>query len=66
MRTDHTVTSDLVAKKDKQWPSRHEADCGEIDRRPWKHYKFNKINIQIPLNCDKKLSVFDLSKCYFG
>ena len=38
MRTDHTVTSDWVANKDEQWPSRHEANCGQNDRRLWKHY----------------------------
>ena len=38
VRTDRTVTSDQVANKDEQWPSRHEADCGQNDRRVWKHY----------------------------
>ena len=28
MRTDRTVTSDRVANKDEQRPSKHEADCG--------------------------------------
>ena len=32
MRTDRIVTSDRVANKDEQWPSRHEADCGQNDR----------------------------------
>ena len=28
MRTNRTVTSDRVANKDEQRPSKHEADCG--------------------------------------
>ena len=32
MRTDRTVTwSDQVANKDEQWPSIHEANCGQTD-----------------------------------
>ena len=27
-----------MANKDEQWPSRHEADCGQNYRRLWKHY----------------------------
>ena len=38
MRIDRTATSDRVANKDEQWPSRHEADCGQNDRRLCKHY----------------------------
>ena len=38
-RTGRTVTSDWVANNDEQWPSRHEAECGQNDRRLWKHYR---------------------------
>ena len=38
MCTDRTVTSDWVTNKDEPWHSGHEADCGQNDRRLWKHY----------------------------
>ena len=49
MCTDRKVTkmsNNQVANKDEQWPSSHEADCEQNDRRLWKHYlPLRSVNI---------------------